>query len=92
MIIKTLGILDVVIGILFFISGIFNLIPATIIFIAGLFLLIKGIVFISDFNLPSILDIISGAIVILSTLITMPTLIIYLVTIYLIQKGMFSLL
>ncbi len=94
MIIKILGILDIFIGIVFWLFGIFNIIPSSFIFIIGLFLLIKGIVFIFGLSIVSALDIVSGIIIMAAsaTSIVMPNLVIILIAIFLIQKGIFSML
>lgn len=91
MIIKLLGVLDIFVGIVFWLFGIFNIIPSSFILILGLFLLVKGIVFITGLSIISILDIISGIIIVSASGMDMPNLVIILVSLFLIQKGVFSL-
>ena len=94
MIIKVLGILDIFVGLVFWLFGIFHIIPNSFILILGLFLLVKGIVFVFGLSITSFLDIISAVIIIAAsaTEIMMPKIVIILVAIFLIQKGIFSLM
>jgi len=91
MIIKILGVLDIFIGLCFWLFGIFNIIPSSFILILGLFLLVKGFIFITGLSVTSFLDIISGVVIILASSMSFPNLVIILVAIFLIQKGVFSL-
>ena len=90
MIIKVLGSLDIFIGICFWIFGIFGIIPAGFMLILGLFLLFKGFIFITKFNIASVLDIVSAGVIIFSTAFHLPFYISMIVAIYLLQKGIFS--
>ncbi len=92
MIIKILGSLDIFIGIVFWLFGIFNIIPGSFILLLGFILLAKGIVFITGLSVISVLDIIFGIIIITATSIAIPKIIIILIAIFLIQKGVFSML
>jgi len=94
MIIKILGILDIFVGACFWLFGIFHIIPESFILILGLFLLVKGIVFITGLSITSFLDIISSVIIIIASSgqIIIPKLIVIIVTLFLIQKGIFSLI
>lgn len=92
MIIKILGILDIFIGACFWLFGIFDIIPSSFILILGLLLLVKGIVFITGLSVTSFLDIISAGIILLGISIALPKIIVIIVAIFLIQKGIFSLL
>jgi len=92
MIIKILGFLDVLIGICFWLSGIFNIIPRNFIFILGLFLLVKGVIFISGLSVVSFLDIVFGVVIIIESGFEIPNIIVSLISIFLIQKGIFSLI
>jgi hypothetical protein len=92
MIIKILGILDIFVGMCFWVFGIFGLIPGEFIILLGLFLLCKGIVFATNLSVASILDIISSIIIIFSSSIEMPNFLIIIVSLFLLQKGIFSLL
>jgi len=90
MIVKVLGILDIFIGICFGIFSFSEIIPYNMIFYLGLVLLAKGIMFSIEFNITSLLDIIS-ALIILISFFGMPKIFIFFVIIFLIQKGIFSL-
>ena len=46
MIIKILGLLDIFVGIVFWLFGIFHIIPDSFVLILGLFLLAKGVIFV----------------------------------------------
>ena len=90
MIVKVLGTLDIFIGICFWIFGIFNIIPSGLMIILGLFLLIKGVIFVLQLDIASILDIIAAIIILIATAIHLPFVIVIIVSIYLLQKGIFS--
>lgn len=92
MIVKILGILDLIVGILFWLFGIFNIIPSNIILILGFILLAKGIAFIINLNPASILDVICAFVIISATSIILPKLVIILISLFLIQKGILSVL
>jgi hypothetical protein len=92
MIVKVLGIFDIFVGIVFWIFGMFHILPESLVFILGLFLLAKGIAFATNLNITSILDIISAIIIISATSVIMPQIMIILVALFLLQKGIFSLL
>ncbi len=94
MIIKFLGILDIIVGSVFWLFGIFHIIPGSFVLILGLFLLAKGVVFITGLSITSFLDIISAIIIIIASAsdIVMPKLVVILIAIFLIQKGIFSML
>jgi len=92
MIIKILGVLDIFIGLSFWVFGILGIIPESFIFILGLFLLAKGVVFITGLSITSGLDIISGLIIIGAVYVTMPNVVVIIVSLFLLQKGVFSML
>ncbi len=92
MIIKILGILDIFVGITFWLFGVFGIIPKNFILLIGIILLVKGLMFSIKPNITSILDVISAILIISSTSITLPFVIIFLVSLFLLQKGVFSLL
>jgi len=92
MIIKVLGVMDIFIALVFWIFGIFHIVPDNFVMILGLFLLVKGIIFLTGLSVASIFDILSAGLIILATYITMPKFIVIIVSLYLIQKGVFSLL
>ena len=91
MIVKILGILDIFIAVIFWLFGMFHIIPSNLVLFLGIILLVKGLIFVFNLNITSILDIISAVLIILATSITMPTIVIALVTLFLLQKGVFSL-
>tara|TARA_Y100000034_G_C6626451_1_gene273286 strand:- start:237 stop:518 length:282 start_codon:yes stop_codon:yes gene_type:complete len=91
MIVKILGLLDIFVGLVFWLFGIFHIIPSSFVLILGLFLLAKGIIFITGFSVGSFLDIISAIIIITATGIEIPKLIVIIVCLFLLQKGIFSL-
>lgn len=91
MIIKILGILDILVALIFwFVAGFHVTFLNGILLIMGLFLLIKGVIFVTSLNLVSSLDIVSALIIIASTSIQMPKIIIVIVVLFLIQKGILS--
>lgn len=94
MIIKVLGILDLFVGSVFWLFGIFHIIPSSFVLILGLFLLAKGVIFITGLSIVSFLDIISAVIIIIASAseVVMPNLVVILIAIFLIQKGIFSML
>jgi hypothetical protein len=91
MIVKILGILDIFIAVIFWLFGMFHIIPSNLVLFLGIILLVKGLIFVFNLNITSILDIIAAVLIILATSITMPTIVIALVTLFLLQKGVFSL-
>jgi len=94
MLLKLLGIIDIFVGICFWLFGIFHIPPDSFILILGLFLLAKGVVFVTSLNIVSVLDIISSIIIISASAseIVMPKLVVILVALFLLQKGIFSML
>ncbi len=92
MIVKILGVLDIFVGMCFWIFGIFGWIPEGFVLILGLFLLVKGIVFITGLSVTSFLDIGSALIIISSSSVEIPQLVVVAVSLFLIQKGIFSLM
>jgi hypothetical protein len=93
MILKFLGGLDILIAILFWIFGIFHIsLLSPLILILGFFLLIKGIAFATTLNAVSIIDIIASLIIIGSTSYSMPIIVVIIVSLFLLQKGIFSML
>lgn len=93
MIVKILGILDIVVGILFWIFGIFYFESlGGLMFILGLFLLVKGLVFAAGGDVISVLDVIFGIVIIIGVTISMPKFVVIVISLFLLQKGIFSLL
>lgn len=93
MIIKILGVLDIFIALLFWIFVVFNVKSlAGLVLLSGLFLLMKGIVFIGSLNITSILDIIGSIVIIMGSSLQIPVILVIIVSLFLFQKGIFSLL
>lgn len=93
MIVKVLGLLDILVAIAFWIYGVFNFNAMNpFILVLGMFLLIKGLIFAFNLNVASILDIISSFIIIYASSNEISNIIIIIVSIFLLQKGIFSLL
>ena len=92
MIVKILGVLDILAGMCFWLFGIFHILPDSFILLLGLFLLAKGIIFTLTLNFFSILDIISALVIIAASAseIVMPQVVVIIVTLFLLQKGIFS--
>ena len=86
-----MGILDIIVAIIFFISAKTSFIPVAIIWVIGLYLIIKGIGFAFLLDVASILDVIAGIIIIIALFVTIHPIIFYIVIIFLLQKGIFSL-
>ena len=93
MIVKILGTLDVFVAICFWIFGVFHLsFLSGFILVLGFFLLVKGIAFAATLNIVSIIDIVCAFIIIGSTSMIMPVVIVIIVSLFLLQKGIFSML
>ena len=92
LILKILGIIDIIAGLIFWLSAIFNIIPNNIILIIGFYLLVKGAVFLISRDIASIIDILCAGVIFLSLNFTLPRFLPIIVTLFLIQKGIFSLL
>lgn len=93
MIVKILGIIDILTGLLFWMFGIFGVGNKEFVLLLGMIVLIKGVVFIVGGDVISVLDIISGGIVMLSGSpgSGVPKIIVIIVSLFLLQKGGFSL-
>ena len=93
MIVKLLGILDLLSAMLFFLFAYLNWISGTLIVVVALYLILKGAVFVLlAKSIISGLDVIAGIIIFVSLDIIFPQLVILIVVLYLLQKGVFSLL
>ena len=81
------------IGIVFWLFGIFSIQSwSSFIFLLGLYLLAKGIIFATQLSIASILDIISAGIIIYASSAEIHSLIVIIISIFLVQKGIFSML
>ena len=92
MIVKLLGILDIFVAICFWIFGVFGWIPESFILLLGLFLLVKGIVFITGLSVASMLDILVAGVIILGSSIILPKIVVIIASLFLLQKGIMSVL
>ena len=98
MVVKLLGGFDVFVGVVFFIYGIFisafgiHILPGFLLIFLGLVLLVKGLIFVAGLDIASIIDVVIGFVIIFSPTYDMPFFIYAIVAIFLIQKGVFSLL
>jgi len=91
MIVKVLGVLDIFVAVVFWLFGMFGLVSESFILLLGLILLVKGLVFAVSLNITSVLDVVSALLIITATAVTMPVFVVALVTLFLLQKGAFSL-
>jgi len=92
MIVKILGVLDIFIAVFFWLFGILHILPEKFIFTLGLILIIKGLLFVIHLNFVSILDVVVGGLIMLSTIWAFPYAMTIIITLFLLQKGIFSLL
>jgi len=92
MLVKILGIADLISIILFWTSQVFDFVPHKIIFIIALYFLIKGGIFLLFVDIASILDVLSGIVIFASIYLGIPWILTVIVTIYLLQKALFSLM
>jgi hypothetical protein len=93
MIVKLLGILDLLSAGLFFLFAFLNWIPGVFIIPVALYLIFKGMAFVLLSNyIISGLDVVAGIIIFISLDIVFPPVLILIVVVYLLQKGVFSLL
>lgn len=93
MIVKILGTLDILVALSFWVFGIFHIsVMAGFILALGFFLLIKGIAFATTLNITSIIDVICALIIMAATSIVMPKVVVIIVSLFLLQKGIFSML
>lgn len=93
MIVKILGALDILVALSFWVFGIFHIsVMSGFILVLGFFLLVKGIAFATTLNITSILDIICALIIMGATSMVMPKIVIIIVSLFLLQKGIFSML
>jgi len=92
MILKVLGILDILSGICFWLNIVFKFFPDYFIFIISFYLIIKGVLFILSKDIASILDILSGIIIYASLTFSIPFFIVVIIAFFLIQKGILSLI
>ena len=93
MIIKILGVLDIFVAMFFWVFMIFNIQSlSAFVFLLGLFLLAKGIVFLTQLSIASILDIIGSIFIIIGSSVNLPVIVVIIISLFLMQKGIFSLM
>ena len=96
MLAKILGVLDLIVAAVFFVNNTFDKsdswFPDKIVLIMGIYLLIKGILFLLTIDFASSLDVIASIIIIISAWVTIPLILAIIVLIFLVQKGLLSLL
>ncbi|MDP2925254.1 MAG: hypothetical protein Q8N99_02675 [Nanoarchaeota archaeon] len=93
MIIKLLGIIDVFIALTFWIYGIFDVgLLSGLIYVLAIYLIIKGLIFLTQLSIASILDIACALVILSSVTVNMPNIVVIIVSLFLIQKGIFSML
>jgi len=92
MIIKIFGVLDLIAAIIFGLSYCFHFIPKTMMFVIAGYLILKGGIFLLTRDIASIIDVGCGIIIILSVFFNISHLIFIVTLIFLIQKGLFSLM
>ena len=91
-IVKFLGIIDILAGVLFWVFSFWQILPQNLMFIIALLLLIKGVSFLIAHDIASIGDVICSVIIFFSLHSPVYSFIAIITSIYLIQKGVFSLL
>jgi hypothetical protein len=92
MLVKILGILDIFIAVCFWMFGMFRMeFLSGFILVLGLILLAKGIIFITGISIASVIDIIVALMIIWASSVYMPVALIFIISLFLLQKGIFSL-
>lgn len=91
MIVKFLGVLDIVAAIVFWLFGVLNIGSKNLIMVFAFYLLAKGIFFLISADIASILDVACAIIMFIAINAGMPKLVVIIVTLFLLQKGLFSL-
>lgn len=90
MILKILGSLDIISAVFLWLFVFFKIIPEKFLMLAGFYLLAKGIFFLISRDIASIIDVICAGIIFLSLNFAIPSFIIILVSLFLLQKGILS--
>ena len=91
-IVVLLGLADIISAILFWLFAFFHFIPSSWILLIAFYLLVKGAIFLISKDFASILDIVSAIIMFISLNFVFPSMVSVLVSLYLIQKGIFSII
>ena len=92
MIVKILGMFDILLAILLLLSSFSGLIPGNLLLILGIILLAKGLFFVISDHIASVIDIVCAVLIMVSIQTEFPFFIRFLIVIYLLQKGIISLL
>lgn len=92
MIVKILGVVDLLIAALLFLSLKFDVIGSKIVVIIAVYLIIKSLCFIWSRDIASMIEIVIGIALIISIYTTIPHALIYLISIYFLIKSAFSML
>ena len=92
MIIKILGLLDILAGLTFWIFGVFGVGSLSgLVLLLGFLLLGKGAIFLISLDIVSLFDVVFGLIMIVGISYDVPVFVFVIVGLFLIQKGVFSL-
>lgn len=86
--IKFFGALDITASIFLFLAAFNIFLPKQIYIAFAVYLLLKGVIFIKSFI--SVIDLVSGVIILINPYFTVPKAILIIVAILLMQKGIFS--
>jgi len=92
MIAKILGVLDILCGVMLIIFFLFSFFPSQLMIIMGLYLGAKGSFFLISKDVASMFDIICALIIFAMIAYPMPYFVVMLCSLFLFQKGAFSLL
>jgi len=92
MIIKILGLVDILAAVIVFLFSKFSFIPDLFMYVTGAYLIVKGLIFVLGSDVASVLDVISGLVVLVMAFYPVHVLIMVIVVFFLIQKGIFSLI
>ena len=85
-----LGYVDLILGVLLLIRSVYGIIPVALLVFLAMILFLKAFVFVWGGDVASMMDIISAMIIFSYAVIAMPAFIGIGISIYLIQKGVFS--
>lgn len=92
MIVKILGVLDILAALFLWLFHFFHIIPEEIILILAFYLLAKGVVFLISKDIASMLDVLCAVLIFINLQSALPSFIIILISVFLLQKGILSLL
>lgn len=92
MIVKFLGIIDIIAALLFWIFGIFHVIPESFVLFFACIIFAKGLIFVISEHIASVVDILVGIVMFASLSITLPKFVVIIFTFILLQKGIVSLI